>query len=288
MSTQATDAAAEQQPDNETLTGRMVNARKLEIEGEVASAVAAYRELAALGFADGMVHLGRCALNGIGMEVDIGLAIGTLRAAVAKGSRPAHYFLALALYEHGGEEGAEEALATASHYLDGSVPRISCLYARMMLEGRAGYPCNKEQGLSWLTRTAELGLPEAQFRLGMLIHEEEGIDSQRLAEAARWCQMGLEGGWPDAAGWQQNQAAEWYRRLSASGDAEAHYQLGGLYLRGIGVQRDQSRGLNHLEHAANHGHLAAALYLTTVAADREDGLADRASALFERLLAQAE
>ena len=55
------------------------------------------------------------------------------------------------------------------------------------------------------------------------------------------------------------QAALWFRRAAAHGLAQAQYELGGLYLNGLGVAEDAVEGLRLTQLAADQGYADALL-----------------------------
>lgn len=58
------------------------------------------------------------------------------------------------------------------------------------------------------------------------------------------------------------QAAEWYRSVARQGDPEAQYQLGLMYLEGLGVTEDVTAAIALLEKASLQHHVEAdELYL---------------------------
>ncbi len=54
-----------------------------------------------------------------------------------------------------------------------------------------------------------------------------------------------------------NGAFKYIKKAAQLGDAEAHYQLSGFYLRGKGVEKDVEKKIYHLEEAAIGGHPTA-------------------------------
>ena len=56
------------------------------------------------------------------------------------------------------------------------------------------------------------------------------------------------------------QAAKWYEKLANADDAEGQYQLGMLYLRGVGVARDVTRAAELLQRASENDHGTARVY----------------------------
>jgi len=49
-------------------------------------------------------------------------------------------------------------------------------------------------------------------------------------------------------------AIEYWTKAVESGHAEAHFQLSTMYMKGIGVEKDEKKGFLHLEEAAISGH----------------------------------
>ena len=70
-------------------------------------------------------------------------------------------------------------------------------------------------------------------------------------------------------------AFDYWKRASALGDAEAHYQLSGMYYNGQGVEKDEKRVLDHTEKAAIGGHPDARHNLGCM--EERNGRMDRAA-----------
>lgn len=101
-----------------------------------------------------------------------------------------------------------------------------------------------------LRQEAERGDAEAQYDLGLLYENGEGVP-QNHAEAAKWYQKAAEQGDADAQfdlggmyyygldGVRKNHtsAAKWYRKAAEQGHARAQFNLGGMYRDGEGVPR---------------------------------------------------
>jgi len=60
------------------------------------------------------------------------------------------------------------------------------------------------------------------------------------------------------------QAAKWYERAAEQGFAEAQFRMGFLYEQGKGVHRDYTRALEYYRSAAEQGHTTAANNLATL------------------------
>lgn len=99
-------------------------------------------------------------------------------------------------------------------------------------------------------RAAELGHAAAEFRLGALYEEGQGVE-QDLGRAVEWyrraarhgsqkAQFNLGHMYANGTGVEKDEAeaARWYGRAAERGNAHAQYTLGLMYSRGSGVERD--------------------------------------------------
>ncbi len=105
--------------------------------------------------------------------------------------------------------------------------------ARKATEGKA----QAEKGMEELKLAAEQGDAEAQFRLGQMYYEGEGVP-QDNAEAFKW-----------------------YRMVAEQGDASAQYRLGWMYHSGKGVPQDYAEAVRWYRTAAEQGHANAQFIL---------------------------
>ena len=80
---------------------------------------------------------------------------------------------------------------------------------------------------------AEKGLPEAQFNLGLMYDNGQGV-SQDYAEAVKW-----------------------YRKAAEQGNAKAQYNLGAMYNNGQGVPQDYAEAVTWYRKAAEQGNAKA-------------------------------
>ena len=91
--------------------------------------------------------------------------------------------------------------------------------------------------------------------------DEEGFQQNlRRAEANDPVAMLQEGGKQFKTGDHQN-AAEYFTKAAALGNAEAHYKLARMYRLGQGVEKDWRKQIHHMEEAAIGGHPNARYYL---------------------------
>ncbi len=110
---------------------------------------------------------------------------------------------------HEYEAALRLALAAAGHQVEGAAGLVGLVYLAGVSGGQPGV--DEEEGWRWIRRGAEEGDDRMAFAMGV------------ACEEGRFGPEGLAG------------AADWYRR--ALGHPEAHYRLGSLYERGVGVER---------------------------------------------------
>lgn len=130
---------------------------------------------------------------------------------------------------------------------------------------------NDARGVALLTRTAEAGLPLAQYRLAKLYESGDGVELDPM-RALSWTERAAAGGnvramhdlgfyyaRGDAATLDETAAFRWFRQAAEFGLADSQYNLGILYQQGRGVSAD----------------VAEALFWFTLAADQGDGAAQQ-------------
>lgn len=123
-----------------------------------------------------------------------------------------------------------------------------------------------------LREAAGKGNAEAQFRLGMLYANGEGVDLDHAKAAELMLASAKQGhttaqttlGWLHANGYGVEQdderARTWYRRAAESGDVKAQYTLGTIYRFGqLGAEKDGAQAVQWYLKAADQG-LAAAQF----------------------------
>ena len=126
---------------------------------------------------------------------------------------------------------------------------------------------DEQQLLDALHAQAEQGKANAQYALGMIYANGQGVDLN-YREAARWLALAAAQeytpaqrvlAWLHANGYGVDQDLEqtrhWYLRAAANGDAEAQLVAGTLYHFGqYGAQKDPAQMLHWYQQAANQGH----------------------------------
>ena len=142
--------------------------------------------------------------------------------------------------------------------------------------GAPGLPKDYAEAARWVRKAADQGLGRAQYTLGMMYANGQGV-TKDAAEAAKWVAKAAEGGDPAAQatigviyesgqGVQQDdaEAAKWYRKAidnyrkaADAGDASAATALGNMYARGQGVTGDYGEAAGWWRKAADMGYAGA-------------------------------
>ena len=119
-----------------------------------------------------------------------------------------------------------------------------------------------ENAAEWFTRASMDEIPEAQYRLAQMYHFGQGVEKDEVLSSAlyRKAQMNFQlqaGSKPDPAnelkmarmffygqGEEQDydKAEMWYGLAAAHGNSMAQYELGKMYLYGIGIEKNEALG----------------------------------------------
>ncbi|CAA6661823.1 unnamed protein product [Spirodela intermedia] len=113
--------------------------------------------------------------------------------------------------------------------------------------GLRGVRRNNSNALYWFTRAAEKGEPESMELLGEIYARGAGW---RKITQEQWNGLYVQPGWDI---FQHITAKEYFQKASDNKVAGGHYNLGVLYLRGIGVERNVTLACQYLLLAANGG-----------------------------------
>ena len=65
-----------------------------------------------------------------------------------------------------------------------------------------------------------------------------------------------------------NEAIKWFKTAAENNDAESQYMLGGIYLNGLGVEKNNTEAAKYFKLAADQGHQNAKLYLMSLSPDK--------------------
>lgn len=114
-----------------------------------------------------------------------------------------------------------------------------------------------EQSVEWYKKSAELGDKYAQYSLGLLYENEEGIKDWR--QAVDYFEQAAEAELPEAQYKlsfymkDDTDAFDLCRKAAEQGHAEAQNRLGLLYRKGEGVEKNSSKGVEWYKKSAENG-----------------------------------
>jgi len=125
-----------------------------------------------------------------------------------------------------------------------------------------------QEAVQWLRPWAEKGQVEAQYRLGTLYENGQGV-AKNLEEAKKWYRNAaaqghvrarrrleaLEG--KSTRDGTETVALKWYLDLAEQGDADAQYNLAFMYETGFSVPKDNGKAARWYEPAAEKKHVLA-------------------------------
>ena len=130
-----------------------------------------------------------------------------------------------------------------------------------------------EKKIEELMKQAEEGDAGAQFSLGVMYYEGEGVPKDE-SRAFEWFQKAAAQGYSNAQfnlGWMYakgegvskdaTKAVEWYQKAAAQGQTDAQFNLGVMYAKGEGVPKDATKAVEWYQKAAAQGQARAQLSL---------------------------
>ncbi len=109
--------------------------------------------------------------------------------------------------------------------------------AALYVAGTGGVPRDYGRAVFWFTKSAEKGMANAHYNLGVMYQQGLGVPQDAAA------------------------ALGWYERAAQLGHPEAMYNLGIANIEGIGADRNIARGVAFFKQAANAGVAQAAYNL---------------------------
>lgn len=109
--------------------------------------------------------------------------------------------------------------------------------AALYVAGTGGVPRDYGRAVFWFTKSAEKGMANAHYNLGVMYQQGLGVPQDAAA------------------------ALGWYERAAQLGHPEAMYNLGIANIEGIGAERNIARGVAFFKQAANAGVSQAAYNL---------------------------
>jgi TPR repeat protein len=125
---------------------------------------------------------------------------------------------------------------------------------------------NYIEAAKWYRKSAEQGYAKAQYELGYMYYDGEGIEKD-YSEALKWIRKSADQGNSDAQnalgdmhylgdGVTENfsEAVKWYRKGAEQGNKYAQYNLGQMYEYGYGITQDYGKAIEWFQKAAKQGH----------------------------------
>ena len=163
----------------------------------------------------------------------------------------------------GGPKQAEAALAWAREAARQDNREVMFLLGRLLIGSTE--PAARSEGLDWLKRSAELGLPEAQYELGIVYFEGRGTAKDSDAALVWWRKAADQGNTMAALAAAQvlldsesqsdrDEGIALLTRAAETGRTEAIIALSKIYARGqFGYPVDEGRAEALLKPAAERG-----------------------------------
>lgn len=222
-------------------------------------AVKWYRKAAERGHCDAQCKLGDMCRTGCGMDRNGQEAIVWYRKAAEQDNPRAQYFLAVSLMIYNRLKWSGEPMEwlrkSAEHGYGDAQHELASIYEKGNEE--AGISVDAIESARWYKRAeqsyrkeAECGDISAQYHLGLMLYEGEGV-MQDFKEAVKWWSKAAARGnissqyylgncFARGQGVSQDyvEAVKWYRKAAERGGAKAQCTLGGMYKNGIGVVQD--------------------------------------------------
>jgi TPR repeat protein len=125
----------------------------------------------------------------------------------------------------------------------------------------------------WFRKSAEQGNADAQFWLGHMYQEGNGV-ALDATEAVKWYRKSAEQGDADAQFWlgymyykgngvalNTTEAVKWFRKSASQGNADAQSTLGDMYYKGKGVALDLEEAARWYRESADQGNADAQFLL---------------------------
>jgi TPR repeat protein len=192
-------------------------------------------------------------------------ALVVVLVAMATGLAPAHAESAFDAYARGDHPAAARGYLAAAQ--DGD--RLAAFNLAMMLF-RGETPGSRDVAIAWLRRSAEQGMTQAQYNLGLLYENGTGVE-RSLAKATEWWTRAADQGHIEAqvatgtqyflgrgAPHDETAACRWYERAAEAGHGGAQYLVASCYEHGYGVwPKDMERARHWYVQAAGSGDMAA-------------------------------
>lgn len=189
------------------------------------------RSAANLGSSDAQADLGIAYLYGLqeaGVSQDVSSAIPWLKKATEQNDDKGAFYLGVC-YEYGAGVTKDEEKAQQYYYIAANAGNAQGQYevAMAYLLGKNGVQVNVNEAKKYLDLSIAQEEPRAYKLQGDMYYYGIGIDEDN------------------------EKAAEWYKKSSDAGNAEASSILANMYLDGIGVTKNETKGYQLYKIAAD-------------------------------------
>jgi TPR repeat protein len=205
------------------------------------------------------LHQSRCA------RAAAALVVALVAVATGLAQAPARAQSAFDAYARGDHAAAARSYLAAAQEGD----RLAAFNLAMMLF-RGETPGSRDVAIAWLRRSAEQGMTQAQYNLGLLYENGTGVE-RSLAKATEWWTRAADQGHIEAqvatgtqyflgrgAPHDETVACRWYERAAEAGHGGAQYLVASCYEHGYGAwPKDMDRARHWYVQAAGSGDVAA-------------------------------
>jgi len=201
------------------------------------TAFAKWQLLAKFGDAKAQNELGWLYQNGLGTDLDVGMAVLWYRKAASQGLTVAQTNLGIMFNDGIGVprnpgEAAKWFELAARQGDPSALNNLGVLYDK-----GDGVPEDDRKAVELLTRAAELGHPRAMSNLGLMYRLGEGVPQDAVT------------------------ATRWFKAAADEKDLEGINNLGVMLDQGIGTAQDRTKAMSLFDTAARAGHPDAAVNL---------------------------
>src|SRR5277367_6058522 len=218
--------------------------------GDFATALRLWRPLAEHGNAYSQFNLGVMYYRGQGIPQGLAEAMRWFREAADQGDAQAEFSLGF-MYKEG--DGVPQDYAEAVKWFGKAAEQGNILEETnlgLMYDKGDGVPQDYAEAVKWFRKAADQGNDEAEYRLAHMYAEGNGVP-QDYAETARWYQKALEQGYYHT---QASRGLMYLRKAADQGNADAQFNLGGMYEKGYQLPQDYAEAAEWYRKAADQGY----------------------------------
>ena len=186
------------------------------------------------GNADAQSYIGLLYITGSGVEKDVDKGIEWIKKGAEGGSKQAQLGLGMAHLrgedvEKDERKGFDLVRKAAEQGEPTAQMIIGQFYMRGVNDGSLKLEKNEEEGLKWMEASAQGGLLKAQKDLGYYWRDKE----------------------------EYQKAFTYFQSAAENGDAEAQNELGVMYSRGQGTEKDDAKAIELYQKSAEQGYAIA-------------------------------